>query len=96
MLDNVATACKSAVNDLTLGDAFFNSRLLSFSVQCEDGCRLDSVQIIDEMGGVVYTVQGNVRGTNPASRSNQYNLSVDGLGITIGKGWSFKIITVSE
>lgn len=96
VVDSTATAMKTAVNDLTLGDAFFNSRLLSFSVQCEDGCRLDSVQIIDEMGGVVHTIQGNVRGQSPASRSNAYNLSVDGLGITVGKGWSFKIITVSE
>lgn len=96
VVNNTATAMTSAVNNLTLGDAFFNSRLLSFSVQCEDGCTLDSVQIIDEMGGVVHTLQGSVRGLSPASRSNQYNIEAKGLNIGIGKGWSFKIITVSE
>lgn len=96
IVNATATALKTAVNDLTLGDAFFNSRLTSFSVQCEDGCTLDSVQIVDEMGGVVYTAQGNVRGLSPASRSNHYNIDVSGLNIGIGKGWSFRIITTSE
>lgn len=95
--DNTATAMKTAVNNQTLGDAFFNSQLRRISVQCEDGCTLDSIQIIDEMGGVVYTAQGNVRGaTTPAGKSNEYNLLLPNLMIPIGKGWSFKVITVSE
>jgi hypothetical protein len=95
--DNTATAMKTAVNDQTLGDAFFNSTLQSLSVQCEDGCTLDSIQIIDEMGGVVFTAQGNVRGAStPAAKSNEYNLDLPRLTINIGKGWSFKVITVSE
>jgi hypothetical protein len=95
--DNTATAMKTAVNNQTLGDAFFNSRLVSLSVQCEDGATLDSIQIVDEMGGVVYTAQGNVRGaTTPAAKSNEYNLMLPDLAIPIGKGWTFKVITVSE
>ena len=95
--DNTATALVTAVNGQGLGDAFFNSTLQSLSVQCEDGCTLDSIQIIDEMGGVVFTAQGNVRGaTTPAAKSNEYNLDLPRLAINIGKGWSFKVITVSE
>ena len=95
--DNTATALVTAVNSQGLGDAFFNSTLQSLSVQCEDGCTLDSIQIIDEMGGVVFTAQGNVRGaTTPAAKSNEYNLDLPRLAINIGKGWSFKVITVSE
>ena len=95
--DNTATALVTAVNGQGLGDAFFNSTLQSLSVQCEDGCTLDSIQIIDEMGGVVFTAQGNVRGaTTPAAKSNEYNLDLPRLTINIGKGWSFKVITVSE
>jgi len=95
--DNTATALVTAVNGQGLGDAFFNSTLQSLSVQCEDGCTLDSIQIIDEMGGVVFTAQGNVRGAStPAAKSNEYNLMLPDLAIPIGKGWSFKVITVSE
>ena len=95
--DNTATALVTAVNGQGLGDAVFNSTLQSLSVQCEDGCTLDSIQIIDEMGGVVFTAQGNVRGaTTPAGKSNEYNLDLPRLAINIGKGWSFKVITVSE
>lgn len=95
--DNEATAMKTAVNDQTIGDAFFNSMLQRIQIQCEDGCTLDSIQIVDEMGGVVYTAQGNVRGaTTPAAKSNEYNLDLPMLSIPIGKGWSFKVITVSE
>ena len=95
--DNTATGMTTAVNGQSLGDAFFNSRLQSLSVQCEDGCTLDSIQIVDEMGGVVFTAQGNVRGaTTTAGKSNEYNLDLSSLAIPIGKGWAFKVITVSE
>lgn len=93
--DNTFTALTTAVNGQSLGDAFFNSRLTSLSVQCEDGCTLVEVQIIDEMGGVVYTGQGNVRGPDAGSRSNHYNIDLTNLGIPIGKGWQFKIKTVT-
>jgi len=93
--DNTATAMVTAVNGQSLGDAFFNSRLNSLSVQCEDGCTLVEVQIIDEMGGVVYTAQGNVRGPDAGSRSNHYNIDLSGLSIPIGKGWAFKVKTVT-
>ena len=94
---NFAFPMSTAVNNQSLGDAFFNSTLQSISVQCQDGCTLDSIQIVDEMGGVVYTAQGNDRGaSSPAAKSNEYNLNLPRLAIRIGKGWSFKVITVSE
>jgi len=93
--DNTATGMVTAVNGQTLGDAFFNSTLRSLSVQCEDGCTLVEVQIVDEMGGVVFTGQGNVRGPDVGSRSNHYNIDLKGLGIPIGKGWQFKVKTVT-
>ena len=90
--NGVATAMITAVNNQTLGDAFFGSRLSSIVIQLEDGALCDSIQIIDEMGGVVMTIQGGYRGLSPSSESNSYNLSATGLNITIGKGWSFKVI----
>ena len=90
--NGVATAMITAVNNQTLGDAFFGSRLSSIVIQLEDGALCDSIQIIDEMGGVVMTIQGGYRGLSPSSESNTYNLSVSGLNVTIGKGWSFKVV----
>jgi len=95
IVDNTATAMITAVNGQSLGDAFFNSRLTSLSVQCEDGCTLVEVQIVDEMGGIVFTGQGNVRGPDAGSRSNHYNIDLTGLNIPIGKGWAFKVKTVT-
>ena len=94
-VDNTATAMVTAVNGQSLGDAFFNSRLTSLSVQCEDGATLSEIQIVDEMGGIVFTGQGNVRGQDPASRSNHYNIDLKGLAIPIGKGWAFKVKTIT-
>ena len=95
IVDNTPTSMITAVNSQSLGDAFFNSTLRSLSVQCEDGCTLVEAQIIDEMGGVVYTGQGNVRGPDTGSRSNHYNIDLSNLAINIGKGWSFKVKTVT-
>ena len=94
LVDTVAGAMITAVNNQTLGDAFFGSTLSSIVLQLEDGSSCDSIQIIDEMGGVVHTVQGGKRGDTPSSQSNEYNLSATGLNISIGKGWSFKVIAI--
>ena len=93
--DSTATALVTAINQQTLGDAFFNSRLMCVKIQCEDGAQLDKVEVIDEMGGVVKTLQGGYRGSSGGARSNTYNLYADGLGIGIGKGWSLKVTTVA-
>ena len=94
-LDGLATSLVTAVNSQSLGDAFFNSTLRCVKMQVEDGAQLDSVQVIDEMGGVVMTIQGGYRGASTSSRSNVYSLYADGLAIPIGKGWSLKAITVA-
>ena len=94
--NGIATSLETAVNNQSLGDAFFGSRLSSIVIQLEDGALCDSIQIIDEMGGVKMSIAGGYRGLSPSSESNSYNLSVTGLNVPIGKGWSFKIIAVSE
>jgi len=93
--DSTATALVTAVNGQSVGDAFFNSTLQSIRVQIEDGAQLDKVEVIDEMGGVVMTIQGGYRGATGGARSNVYNLVADGLGIRIGKGWSIKATTLA-
>ena len=93
--DSTATEIKSIINEMTLGDEFFNSTMRSIVVQLEDGATLDTVQILDAQGGVQWTAQGNVRGALPASRSNEYNLMVSGMGLNITKGYSLKVTCIT-
>ena len=94
--DATATEMKTAVNDQTLGDAFFNSTLSAIAVQVEDGATVDRVEIVDNLGGVQMTIQGNVRGQTPGSRNSYTNLECSGLSVPIGKGFKLNIVTVSE
>ena len=89
--DNVSKALTSAVNSQTLGDLFFGSTLQRVWVQVQDGAALNYVDIVDEMGGVVMTIQGGKRGAVLGAKSNQYNLYALNLGIPIGKGWSIRV-----
>ena len=95
VVNDTPTEMKSVINGMTLGDSFFNSTMRSITVQLEDDAVLDKVEILDAQGGVQWTAQGNVRGTGPASRSNEYNLMVSGMGLSITKGYSIKITTVA-
>lgn len=91
--DNTATEIKSAVNDQSLGDMFFGARLNTICVQVEDGASLNTVEIIDEMGGVVMTLQGGKRTTAAGGTSNTFNLEMTGLDVVVGKGWTMKFNT---
>ncbi len=93
--DSTATQLKTAVNDQTLGDAFFNSTLSKICVQLEDDAQLDRIEIVDNMGGVQMTIQGGYRGTTASSRSNYFNLEAMGLQVPIGKGFKLNVVTVS-
>ena len=94
--DGAAVPLTTAINNQTLGDAFFNSVLRSVKVQVQDGHSLTQVQVVDEMGGIVMTLQGGFRGASTSSQSNEYNLYASGLGIAIGKGWSLKVVCKSD
>jgi hypothetical protein len=89
--DLQTNALTSAVNSLSLGDLFFGSTLQRVWVQVQDGASLNFVDIVDEMGGVVMTLQGGKRGATLGSKSNQYNLYAVNLGVRIGKGWSIRV-----
>ena len=93
--DLTATNMVSAVNSQSLGDLFFGSTLQRIWVQVQDGASLDKVEIVDEMGGVVMTLQGGKRGATGGSRSNQYNLYAINLGVRIGKGWNIRTTATS-
>lgn len=93
--DGVSTSLLTAVNNQSLGDSFFNSMLSSIVVSCADDSQLDRVEIIDNMGGVVMTIQGGYRGAIPSSRSNYNNLECYGATVPIGKGFKLNVVTVN-
>ena len=93
--DNVATAITTAVNNQGIGDSIFGQNISSIMVQCEDGATLKEVTITDSSGGVIYTGYGTIRGSTAASRSNYYNVKLDGLSIPVTKGYILKVKTVS-
>ena len=89
--DSFDTEMKSVINQMSLGDAFFNSTMRSISVQIEDGAQLVDVSIVDGQGGVVWVAQGGYRGATGSSRSNEYNLMVNGMGLQVGKGFKIRV-----
>jgi len=93
--DSTSTEMKTAVNNQTIGDAFFNSTLTKICVQLEDDAQLDRIEIIDNLGGVQMTIQGGYRGTTASSRSNVFNLEAMGLNVPIGKGFKLNVVLVA-
>jgi hypothetical protein len=94
-VDATATGMNTVVNNQSLGDSMFNSTLQSIHIQCEDGAVLDSVEVIDNSGGTVWTAYGGVRGSTGGAMDLSYNLKVDGMAIPIGKGFSLKVTTTT-
>ena len=95
IVDSTATAMATSLQGQTLGDAAFNSTLQGFSIQAEEGARVEKVEFIDSAGGVVLTIHGNRRLPTDGGTSAYYNLEAKGLSLPITKGFSMKITTVS-
>jgi hypothetical protein len=95
VVDDIPQNLISAVNSQSIGDLSFGSVLQRIWVSVEDGGKLQTIEVVDEMGGVVMTVQGGPRGASGGSKSNQYNLYAINLGVRIGKGWNIRITTTS-
>ena len=94
--DGASTEITTAVNNQTLGDAFFGSSVLKICVQVQDGAKLNFIELVDETGGVIMTLQGGQRGTTGgAGDSNMFNLDASGLNVAIGKGWKLNLNTTA-
>ena len=93
--DNTPTAITTAVNGQGIGDSIFGQNVRRIAVQVEDGGTCKEVTITDSAGGVIYTAYGTKRGLTPGSRSNYYNIDLEGLNIPITKGFILKVKTVS-
>tara|TARA_R110001592_G_scaffold187263_1_gene431984 strand:+ start:610 stop:1305 length:696 start_codon:yes stop_codon:yes gene_type:complete len=88
--DDAFNNALTAINDQTLGDAFFNSTLTAIKVQCLDTGVMDRLQIVDNSGGIVMSVQGQGRGY-AAGTDNYVNAECSGLSVQVGKGFKLQI-----
>ena len=95
VMSGMPTPMTTVVNGQSLGDSMFNSTLQSMHFSLEMGAALTKVEIVDNQGGVVHTLQGSIRGTAGGSMSLQYNLKADGLAIALGKGWALKVTVLA-
>jgi hypothetical protein len=90
-----ATVLKTLVNDQTLGDYAFNATLRSITIQAEDDAAVTKVEVIDQVGGVIWTGFGNQRLPAAGATSLHYNFMADGLNIPILKGYTIKVTTLA-
>lgn len=90
-----ATVLKTLVNDQTLGDYAFNAALRSITVQAEDEASIVKVEVIDQVGGVIWTGFGNQRLPTDGGTSLYYNFMADGMNIPILKGYTLKVSIVA-
>jgi len=90
IIDATPSALTSLVNNQSLGDYAFNSTLTGITIQCEEGATLDSVSIVDQTGGTIWTGYGGVRLNTAGGTTPFYNFRATGLNIPIQKG--FKIL----
>ena len=80
----------TAINNQSLGDAFFNSTLLSMKIQIVDTGILDRLQIVDNSGGIVMSIQGQGR-SYVNGIDNYVNAECSGLNVAIGKGFKLQL-----
>jgi len=95
IVDSTASEILTAVNSQGIGDSAFGTTLQSLSVAVEDGGSLTQIKLFDSAGGLVYAQYGTVRGITAGSTSAYFNLNIPTLNIPIGKGWIFKVITIT-
>ena len=55
VVSGAATVMKTLVNNQTLGDYAFNANLRSITVQLEDEAQVVKVEVIDQVGGIIWT-----------------------------------------
>jgi len=93
--DETPTPVTTVVNNQGIGDSIFGQSISNISAQVEDGGTLKQITITDNTGGVIYTNYGTKRGVTAGSRSNYFNIELEGLRIPVMKGFILKVETVS-
>jgi len=86
-----ATEIKTLVNNQSIGDYAFNAVLNGISLQAEDGTSIAKVEIIDQVGGTIWTAYGEPRLPTAGGKGSYYNFSASGLSIPILKGYALKV-----
>ena len=88
--DNTATAMTNSITAQGLGDAMFGATLTRIEVQAEGGAFVNQVDIVDQIGGVVWSSYGSTRLPTAGGKSTMTNLVVP-VNLKIQKGWSIRV-----
>ena len=95
VVDATTTELKTTTNDQSIGDYAFNATMTGLCIQLTDQRTLESVEVIDQTGGVIWKAFGAGRTPVDGGSINQlYNFDAKGLKIPILKGYTLKIKTV--
>ena len=95
VVDATKTELKTTTNDQSIGDYAFNATMTGLCIQLTDQRTLESVEVIDQTGGVIWKAFGANRTPADGGSVNQlYNFDAKGLKIPILKGYTLKIKTI--
>jgi len=90
------TEIKTLVSGQTIGDYAFNASLQGITLQAEDGGVIDKVEIVDQVGGIVWTGYGGPRQPAQPAKSAEYNFQAGGLNIPILKGYAIRVTLLAD
>jgi len=91
VLLTVPTEIKTLVNGQTIGDYAFNATLQGITLMAEDAGSISKVEIIDQVGGTIWTGYGSPRMPTAGGKNAQYNFKSMGMNIPILKGYAIKV-----
>ena len=96
MTSETATEIKTLVSAQTIGDYAFNATLQGITLQAEDGAIIEKVEIVDQVGGIIWTGYGGPRMPNMPAKSDEYNFQAGGLNIPVLKGYAIRVTILAD
>jgi len=96
MASGTATEIKTLVSEQTIGDYAFNATMTGITLQAEDGNHIAKVEVVDQVGGVIWSGIGGPRMPAQPAKSSEYNFQASGLNIPILKGYALKVTVTAD
>ena len=96
MTSGTATEIKTLVSEQTIGDYAFNATMTAVTLQAEDGNSIAKVEVVDQVGGVIWTAFGGPRMPAQPAKSDMFNFQAIRLNIPIIKGYSLKVTVTAD
>jgi hypothetical protein len=88
--NDTATAMTNSITGQGLGDWAFGSTLVKVEVAAEGGAFINQVDVVDQVGGVIWSSYGNTKLPTAGGKSTMTNLVVP-ANLKVAKGWSIRV-----